>query len=112
MKIRLPYLKTWVHKPSGESSMSHKRNLDGRAGARLSEIRASRGISQAWLAKLVGVTPGAIQAYERGRSRMTIERLEQLAHALKCEPAELLKAAGSAIAPFLYRRPQGRGPRP
>jgi transcriptional regulator with XRE-family HTH domain len=85
-----------------------KRNLDGHAGARLSEIRASRGISQAWLAKLIGVTPGAIQAYEHGRSRMTVERLEELARALKCEPADLLKPAGSPIARFVYHRPQRR----
>jgi transcriptional regulator with XRE-family HTH domain len=92
--------------------MPHKRNIDGRAGARLSEIRASRGISQAWLAKLVGVTPGAIQAYERGRSRLTVDRLEELARALKCEPAELLKPAGSEIARFIYRGTQRRRLRP
>jgi transcriptional regulator with XRE-family HTH domain len=65
-------------------------------------------MSQAWLAKLVGVTPGAIQAYEHGRSRMTVERLEEIARALKCESAELLKPAGSNIAPFVYYRPQRR----
>jgi transcriptional regulator with XRE-family HTH domain len=88
------------------------RNLDGRAGARLSEVRASRGVSQAWLAKLIGVTPGAIQAYEHGRSRITVDRLEELARALKCETGELLKPVGSNIAPYVYYRPQRRRPRP
>jgi transcriptional regulator with XRE-family HTH domain len=70
---------------------SKKRTVDGRAGARLLEIRKIRGLSQGRLAKTIGVTVGTIQAYEHGRSRITVERLEALADALQCEPADLLK---------------------
>jgi DNA-binding XRE family transcriptional regulator len=67
--------------------MPHKHNIDGRIGGRLAEIRASRKISQAWLAQLIGVTPGAIQAYEHGRSRVTVDRLD--ARIVRCAPAHI-----------------------
>jgi transcriptional regulator with XRE-family HTH domain len=67
-----------------------KRHVNGRIGARLAELRSRSGLSQARLAKAIGVTTGAIQAYEHGRARITVERLEALADALQCEPAELL----------------------
>jgi transcriptional regulator with XRE-family HTH domain len=68
-----------------------KRRVDGRIGARLAAARKARGISQGWLAKRIGVSVGTIQAYEHGRARVTVERLQALADALQCEPASLLK---------------------
>jgi len=70
---------------------SRKRPVDGRIGSRLAEVRHACGYSQAWLAKRIGVSVGLIQAYERGRSRVTIDRLKALAEALRCKPADLLK---------------------
>jgi transcriptional regulator with XRE-family HTH domain len=70
--------------------MERKRAVDRRVGARLAEIRGYRGLSQSQLAKAIDVTVGAIQAYEHGRARISIERLEKLARALQCEPANLL----------------------
>jgi transcriptional regulator with XRE-family HTH domain len=67
-----------------------KRAIDARVGARLAELRSSSGLSQARLAKAIGVTPAAIQAYEHARARITVERLLALAYALQREPAELL----------------------
>jgi transcriptional regulator with XRE-family HTH domain len=70
--------------------MSYKRTVNGRVGARLLEIRKIRGLSQGQLAKAIGVTVGAVQAYEHSRARIAVERLEALAEALQCEPADLL----------------------
>jgi transcriptional regulator with XRE-family HTH domain len=75
--------------------MVYKRRADGRIGTRLAEARKARGISQGWLAKRIGVSVGTIQAYEHGRARIAVERLEALAEALQCEPASLLKPATS-----------------
>jgi transcriptional regulator with XRE-family HTH domain len=69
---------------------SHKRPVDGHIGTRLAEARKARGISQAWLAKRIGVSVGTVQAYEHGRARIAVDRLKALADALRCEPANLL----------------------
>jgi len=67
-----------------------KRHVDGRIGARLTEVRKARGFSQGWLAKRINVSTATIQAYERGRARIAAERLKALADALRCRPDELL----------------------
>ena len=46
-----------------------------RVGERLAEIRKSRKISQAKLAKLLGVVEGTIQNYEHGRNEPNITHL-------------------------------------
>ena len=46
-----------------------------RVGERLAEIRKSRKISQAKLAKLLGVVEGTIQNYEHGRNEPNITRV-------------------------------------
>jgi transcriptional regulator with XRE-family HTH domain len=77
--------------------MKTKNVVDPWPGRRLCEIRAHRGISQARLARSLRVTVGTIQNYEHGRVHITAERLEQLAHALQCELADLLARPGSAM---------------
>jgi transcriptional regulator with XRE-family HTH domain len=72
-----------------------KRPKDGRIGRHLAEIRKARGMSQGWLAKRIGVSVGTIQAYEHGRARIAVDRLQALADALRCEAAELLKQSES-----------------
>jgi transcriptional regulator with XRE-family HTH domain len=73
--------------------MQRKRPVDGRIGTRLAEARHARGLSQGKLARAIGVTTGTVQAYEHGRCRIAIERLEDLAEALQCEQADLLTPA-------------------
>jgi transcriptional regulator with XRE-family HTH domain len=73
--------------------VQRKRAIDGCVGARLAETRQSRGLSQGHVAKAIGVTTGTIQAYEHGRTRIAVERLEDLAKALQCEAADLLTPA-------------------
>ena len=61
-----------------------------------------RGMSQRLLARMIKVAVGTIQNYEHGRAHLTAERFEQLALALKCEPAELLKPPGSALPQYRF----------
>src|SRR5215471_20729727 len=60
-----------------EGMMNAQRNRGTylRVGERLAEIRKSRKISQAKLAKLLGVVEGTIQNYEHGRNEPNITRL-------------------------------------
>jgi transcriptional regulator with XRE-family HTH domain len=77
-------------------------NVPERLGKRLHEIREHRGMSQRLLARTIGVAVGTIQNYEHGRVQMTTKRIEQLAHALQCEPSELLKSSGSALPKYHF----------
>jgi transcriptional regulator with XRE-family HTH domain len=76
--------------------------VDHRAGRRLHQIREHRGLSQAQIAKAIGVTVGTIQNYEHGRTAPTIDRIEQMAPALQCEVVDILMPPGSP--PPRYRR--------
>jgi transcriptional regulator with XRE-family HTH domain len=71
-------------------------------GQRLHEIRQHRDLSQGEVAKAIGVSVGTIQSYEHGRTRITADRIEQLAQALQCELADLLMPPGSRLP--LYRQ--------
>src|SRR5262245_20759187 len=59
----------------GMKNAQAKRSMYLRVGERLAEIRKSRKISQAKLAKLLGVVEGTIQNYEHGRNEPNITRL-------------------------------------
>jgi transcriptional regulator with XRE-family HTH domain len=76
--------------------------IDPRLGNRLHQIRQHRKTSQGRLAKALGVSVGTIQNYEHGRVHITAGRLEQLAMALQCEPADLLESPDTP--PPRYRR--------
>lgn len=78
--------------------------IDPRPGKRLCQVREHRDISQGKLARAIGVTTGTIQHYEQGRTRITTDRLEELARALQCEVTDLLQPPGSP--PPRYRRPR------
>jgi transcriptional regulator with XRE-family HTH domain len=51
-------------------------------GGRISLLRRARGMSQAELAKKLGVTPQQVQKYERGTNRVSAVRLYEIATAL------------------------------
>jgi transcriptional regulator with XRE-family HTH domain len=76
---------------------------DARPGERLRQVREHRKMSQRRLAKAIGVSVGTVQNYERGRVAITTDRLEQLARALQCEPADLLKPSGSPPPRYRHR---------
>ena len=48
--------------------------------------RIVRGLSQTKLGKEVGVTFQQVQKYEKGTSRVSASRLQQIAHVLKVAP--------------------------
>jgi hypothetical protein len=50
--------------------------------------------------KAIGVSVGTIQHYEHGRTRITDDRLDQLAQALQCARLELLMPPGSPLPPY------------
>ena len=58
-------------------------------GKNLLTLRTRAGISQPELAKNLGVTQGCVGHWERGRKRMTCERMIQIADALHVEPAAI-----------------------
>ena len=60
------------------------------ADNRIKEIRKEKGITQAQLAKLLGVTQGAIQFWENGEREPTLKTLKDIAKVLNCEAWELL----------------------
>lgn len=70
--------------------MPRKRPVDRRIGHAVAAARQAHGVSQGRLARAIGVSVGTVQAYERGRTRIAVERLADLADALECEPADLL----------------------
>lgn len=77
---------------------------DPRSGERLRQIREHRRVSQGKIAKAIGVSAGTIQNYERGRVAITTDRLQQLARALQCEPAELLASPAAPLPRYRFRQ--------
>lgn len=69
-------------------------------GDRLKQARKAAGLSQTDLAKIVGVTPQAIQAIEGGRVRTT-RQLNEIAAAVKRPPEWLSGNEGTRLAPSL-----------
>jgi transcriptional regulator with XRE-family HTH domain len=58
---------------------------------RLKELRAKRGLTQAQLAKLSGVSHSYLSRIEIGMHQPTLEVIEKLAAALKVKPSALLE---------------------
>lgn len=51
-------------------------------GARVKELRKSRGLSQEQLAEMIGIEPKHVSRIEVGKSYPTLDRLERIAKAL------------------------------
>lgn len=56
----------------------------------IKDIRKKKHVTQVQLAKLLGVSQGAIQMIETGQRGLDIEWMHKIAKALNCEPWELL----------------------
>ena len=69
--------------------------LDVMVGARISLLRANRGMSQAVLAERIGVTFQQLQKYERGASRVGASRLSQIASVLGVSVGALFESPGA-----------------
>lgn len=68
--------------------------MDGQVGERIKQARLSFGLSQAELAKLVGVSERTIRNYESGEIKKPYH-LQKIAKALKVSPDWLLKGVGT-----------------
>ena len=56
--------------------------IDKRIGQKIKQIRKSWGLSQSELAERVGISFQQIQKYEKGSTRISVMRLEQISEAL------------------------------
>jgi len=72
--------------------------MDAHVGSRIAARRAALGLSQATLARAVGVTFQQLQKYERGANRVSTGRLHAIAEALAA-PITLFFPATAALQP-------------
>jgi transcriptional regulator with XRE-family HTH domain len=56
----------------------------------LKKVRTDRGLSQVAVAQMLGVDQPTISKYERGKLKPWRTTIEALAHALKCQPEDLI----------------------
>lgn len=68
-------------------------------GRNIRRKRKARGIGQTELAKAVGVSQAFLSELERGTKEPSLERLQVIAEALGCRPAELLEMAAEPGRP-------------
>lgn len=73
-----------------------KRPVDPTVGRHLAEWRKRRHLTQAALAKSVGVAVSTVKDWERGRVQLSTGRIQQLALSLECPPAALWQPPGKA----------------
>ena len=86
--------------------------VSGRLGAGLLAARRARGLSQAELARLAGVSPSAISQAERGQRGLSLETLLELSSRLGLSLDELLRgerAPGFRVGRLREGGREGRG---
>lgn len=66
-------------------------NISSKFGKKVKEIRLKKDMSQADLAKVLGVHPTYISGIERGVRNMALSNIERLAKALGVPIEELIK---------------------
>ena len=67
-------------------------------GKNLRRLRLSAALSQDELAARAGLHRTYISSVERGNRNISLESIFALAHALKCDPAELLSSESDEMA--------------
>jgi transcriptional regulator with XRE-family HTH domain len=80
-----------------------KRPVNGQLAQRLMIVRKAARLSQRQLAQIIRVSEQTIQNYEHGRSGISIERLAELARALRCSPNDLLREPEAPLPKWLKR---------
>ncbi len=78
-----------------------KRTLRPRVGERIRDLRNKKRVRQYVLARMVGITPGALTNFEKGRRHVSLDWLERIADALDTPIAYFLGEGGGGkkIAP-------------
>ncbi len=66
-------------------------------GEKIRKIRKSCGLSQMELAERVGVSFQQIQKYEKGKDRISVDRLQQIAEALGVSPILFLQTEDNKV---------------
>ena len=61
---------------------------------RLREVRKSVGLTQALLAKKAGMAQGEISRIEASATMISLDVLDRLCRALKCQPGDILVRKG------------------
>lgn len=77
---------------------ARKKYIDPARGQRLAEIRRARDLSIRQMVK-PGMSRGAIQNYEHGRTRVPDDQIAKLAEILDVEPGDLFAAPGTPVPP-------------
>ena len=68
-------------------------------GKKLAELRRRRGLTQAELAKLLGVSEKTVNHYERRTANPSLELIQRLASFLDASPSDLVDVAAELPAP-------------
>jgi transcriptional regulator with XRE-family HTH domain len=71
--------------------------FDRIAGMRLREVRERRGLTQRELAAALDVSTSLIAKWEKGRTSLSVARINQLARVLHVPPAALRTVPGSPL---------------
>jgi transcriptional regulator with XRE-family HTH domain len=75
-----------ISKQSGHAPLKVGSDLNAGAemkvGERIREVRKSKRIRQKVLARMVGISPGALTNFEKGRRRISLDWLQKIAEAL------------------------------
>lgn len=70
---------------------------DFEIGQKIRELRLQTGLTQEKLAEILGITFQQVQKYERGLTKVNLQKLQQLAAALKVAPAVFFDGSSSAL---------------
>lgn len=75
---------------SKEASAALSSSREMKVGERIREVRKAKRIRQKVLARMVGISPGALTNFEKGRRRISLDWLHRIAEALDTPVAYFL----------------------
>ena len=88
MAVAMPVGRTLS--PSREVITKVKSSREMHVGETIREVRKSKRIRQKVLARMVGISPGALTNFEKGRRRISLDWLHKIAEALDTPVAYFL----------------------
>lgn len=87
----------------GDHATAHSPHpLDVALGTRIRLRRHELGLSQAQLARQLGITFQQVQKYEGGMNRVSFSRLVEIARALRCEIMDIVGDLASSQASAVF----------
>ncbi len=88
MAVSMPVERTLGPSREVSTKVSSSRELN--VGETIREVRKSKRIRQKVLARMVGISPGALTNFEKGRRRISLDWLHKIAEALDTPVAYFL----------------------